>query len=1291
MDFYNIRKKRMSSRSVKEYDYELVPDFRVCRSKDLMTRGGSFYAVWDQVNGLWSEDEYTVCDIIDRELNVTAKEIEEKEGRTVSIKYMHDFSTGTWKNFHEYLNKLPNTYHELNSKIIFANDKTDKNDYASHKLSYSLERGEPTNWNKLLSVLYSDENRQKIEWCIGAIFSGDSKKIQKFLVLYGEAGTGKSTILNIVQMLFDGYYATYEANAITSNNNTFATEAFRSNPLVAIQHDGDLSNISDNSKLNSIISHEKMTINEKYKSSYTSSIHSFLFMASNKPVKITDSKSGLIRRLIDVHPTGNRIAAKEYKKIMSKIPFELGKIANRCLSIYKKGGQNYYDDYRPLLMMFSTDIFFNYVDEFYPVFKEQDYCTLKQAYEMYKTYCSDSNIDKIMPKYKFRDELRDYFEVYTDRGYLNGERTRNYYEHFLSEKFVQAKLNSQGTSDKKIDPWLNLCSKDSIFDRECANCPAQLTNDSGAPLKKWSDVRTKLRDIDTNKLHYVRVPENHIVIDFDLKNESGEKSATLNLQAASMWPETYAEFSKSGGGVHLHYIYDGDPKRLSRVYSEGVEIKVYSGNSSLRRKLTKCNHHAIAHINSGLPLKKGPMINYSVVKTEKSLRKLIERNLRKEIHCATKPSIDFIYKILNDAYNDENLEYDVSDMRQRVLAFANNSSHHAKYCIQQVLGMHFRSKSHTETSNAVAEDGRIVFFDVEVFPNLFLINWKYDGDGDQCARMINPKPEDIEALFEMRLVGFNNRRYDNHILYARYLGYTNQQLFEYSQKLINDSKDHYFMEAYNISYTDVYDFASAGHKKSLKKWEIELGLHHQELGLPWDKPVDESLWPKVAEYCDNDVISTEAVFHHLQADFEAREILADIAGGTPNDSTNSLTTRIIFGDNRHPQLEYTDLSKLFPGYKYEFGKNLYLGEDVGRGGYVYAEPGMYGDAITLDIASMHPHSLIALNYCGEYTKKFKELVDTRVDIKHGDYKSASKRFDGKLKKYLTDKKQAKALSGALKTAINSVYGLTSASFENPFYDIRNKNNIVALRGALFMVKLKKLVQEKGYTVIHIKTDSIKIAKPDQSIIDFCCAQAKEYGYEFEVEAKWDRICLVNNAVFIGHQTSDSPQAPGKWTATGAQFAQPYVFKTLFSKEPLEFKDYCETKSVTTAMYLDNNESIVKQVMNDRRIDYNTANAFVNSQADDKYHDYKFVGKTASYVPVKPMHGGGVLVRKKDDKYSAVTGTKGYRWMESEFVEKGKSYEFIDETYHRHLVDEAVQDISKFGSFDWLTAVSDTNN
>ena len=83
--------------------------------------------------------------------------------------------------------------------------------------------------------------------------------------------------LTLFKKLFEGYYTTFEAKALTSSSNSFSTEVFRENPLVAIQHDGDLSKIEDNTKLNSIISHEEMTMNEKYKPSYMARSNAFSF------------------------------------------------------------------------------------------------------------------------------------------------------------------------------------------------------------------------------------------------------------------------------------------------------------------------------------------------------------------------------------------------------------------------------------------------------------------------------------------------------------------------------------------------------------------------------------------------------------------------------------------------------------------------------------------------------------------------------------------------------------------------------------------------------------------------------------------------------------------------------------------------------------------------------------------------------------------------------------------------------------------------------------------------------
>ena len=1246
-----------------------------------MIRGGDFYAIWDNERSLWSTDEEDAIRLIDNELSKFAEE-NDFDG-TARILHMWDSETGMIDKWHKYCQKqMRDSFHTLDEKLIFSNTDVKKRDYASKKLSYPLEPCDTPGYDKLMSTLYSEEERQKIEWAIGSIITGDSKKIQKFMVLYGAAGTGKSTILNIIQQLFEGYYSVFDAKALGSANSAFALESFKTNPLVAIQHDGDLSKIEDNTRLNSLVSHELMTVNEKFKSTYSSRFKAFLFMGTNRPVKITDAKSGLIRRLIDVSPSGKKLGIRDYRQAVKQVEFELGGIACHCKEVYLSDPGRY-DDYIPISMLGASNDFYNYVLDCYPIFNREDGVTLKQAWELYRTYCEEARVPYPQPRRIFAEELKNYFYEYSDRFVLDdGTRVRSYYKGFKKDKFKNEKNPDGDISENKPKKIKFNCTK-SIFDKEYADCPAQYATSKETPSKKWDNVKTTLSELDTSKIHYVKVPENHIVIDFDIPDEEGNKCYERNVEEASKWPETYAELSKSGAGVHLHYIYTGDVSKLSRVYSDHIEIKVFTGKSSLRRKLTKCNNLPIATISSGLPMKgEKKMVNMDAVKSEKGLRTLIKKNLNKEIHAATKPSVDFIFKILDDAYNSD-LNYDVSDMKSAVLAFAANSSNQADYCISLVNKMKFKSENQSDDIDT--NNGPIVFFDIEVFPNLFLVNWKKEGEGAPMVRMINPTPSEIEELLGLKLVGFNCRRYDNHLLYARLMGYTNEQLFNLSTKIVGapkgENNKYMFGEAYNLSYTDVYDFAAK--KQSLKKWEVELGIHHQELGLPWDKPVPEERWNEVAEYCDNDVIATEAVFNHCKGDFTARQILADLAGMPVNSTTNSLTTRIIFGKERNPSLVYTDLAtgertdgtkdkNKFPGYEFVYSEedkkyhNMFMDTDLGFGGYVYAEPGMYGNVALLDIASLHPNSIRAMNCFGDYTEHFTDILDARVAIKHNDYETARKMFGGRLEPYLRDESTAKDLAQALKIAINSVYGLTSASFDNPFRDKRNKNNIVALRGALFMRLLQDEVKKKGYTVVHIKTDSIKIADATPEIIDFVMEFGKEYGYTFEHEATYERICLVNDSVYIA-KYKDGKHA-GEWTATGKQFAVPYIFKTLFSKEEIVFNDLCETFEVKTALYLDTNENL-----------------------PEGEHSYHFIGKVGQFCPVKSGVGGGILLREGKDKdgnqkFGAATGSKGYRWLESEMVYNVKELrESIDRSYYDRLVDEAVKAISEYGDFEWFVS------
>ena len=1315
-----------------------------------MIRGSDFYAVWDEQRGAWSTEQDDATGLIDAEMDAYKAKMEKENPQFANarILYLWNSDTGMIDKWHKYVQKqLVDNFHPLNQKVVFSNTEPRREDYSSFHLPYALEPGSTDAWDEMVGTLYSPPERHKIEWLIGSVVSGDSKELQKFGVFYGDSGTGKSTILDIIAKMFKGYDCTFNAKALGSSTSEFALEPFKNNPLVAIQQDGDLSKIEDNARLNSLVSHEEIIVNEKHKSQYGSRFYAMLFMGTNKPVRITDSRSGIIRRLIDISPTGKLIQKKRYLKLKEQIDFELGAIAWHCMEVYR-ADPYYYDNYIPQAMIGATNDFYNFMEEYLDEFLRKDYTTLKEAWTKYQIYCNDAKVPYPYSMRSFKEELKNYFREYKERYRIDsGEQLRKWYGGLRRSKFGmeelvkdESEVVDEGVEVKDIpdeeaaeaegfDNWIRLEERHSLLDDILADCPAQyaVPTDTGGdrPEFKWEKCKTKLCDLDTSKLHYIRFPidiQNHIVIDFDLKDPStGEKSLERNLAEASKWPKTYVETSRSGKGLHLHYIYKGDVTKLSRIYDDNVEVKVFTGNSSLRRQLKLCNDIPIAEINSGLPMKEEVrMINFDGLKSEKALRTAIKRNLNKEIHADTRSSVDFIFKILNDAY-ESGMHYDVTDLRPAVLGFAAKSSNQSAYCIKLVTKMKFQSEDISEDT-AFEDDGELVFFDVEVFPNFFGVVWMTDTGSP--VKMINPTAKDIEKLCERKLVGFNNREYDNHILYARMMDYDNYGLYVLSQRIISGSKNSKFMEAYNLSYTDIYDFASK--KQSLKKWEIELDIHHQELGLPWDQPVPEELWDKVMDYCVNDVVATKATFHALSADFVAREILADISGLTVNHTTNQHTTKIIFGDDPNPQIQfvYTDLSKMFPGYEYNAmgidpkrysgkivqGKSIYRGEDPGEGGRVYAQPGMYENVALLDIASMHPSSIENLNLFGDkYTKRFSDLKKIRILIKHGDYEGAAKLFDGKLTGYLQDKTQAKALAQALKIVINSVYGLTSASFDNKFRDPRNVDNIVAKRGALFMIELQKAVEEKGYTVAHVKTDSIKIPNADDKIIDFVMKFGEKYGYSFEHEATYEKLCLVNEAVYIAKDISD-----GHWTATGTQFQVPYVFKTLFSKEPIEFKDVCETKSVKTALYLDFNENLPNVEDKEERLQkllkkYGLTMSQINGYLETgdapdlpeesgtalveaselvkdirAGHNYRFIGRAGSFCPVINGVGGGYLMREKDGKYSFATGAKGYRWMEAEVLRTLGTEEAmrrINRKYYAALVDDAIATISEYGDFE----------
>lgn len=1379
MDFIDVE-----AHQIKKDEYNIRPTFNNSPSKDIIIREGKFIAVWDEEENIWKTSKDDVVRLVDNETKlVYDKKVQYKEPRTeYHLLKMKTNSTKIYKEFIDWTKNKEDTCKGkiLNIKVKFSNDELKRSDYCSFKLPYAIEDGPREAYDEIVNVLYEPEELEKIEWAVGAVIAGDSKSIQKAIAIYGSPGTGKGTILDIISDMFtldddNNYVCHLRTKDLVKSNDNFGAAPLKENKLIMVDSDANLSKVEDNSVLNTIISHEKTRSNSKYGSDNYVKPIGMLFLATNYYIAMSDAKTGLKRRIIVAKSTGNKIEYRQFQKLMKQVKNEYGSIAYHCLEVYNKLGKDYYDDWEPTEMFEFSNPVYSWIQEewkfnlstLYP-----DGIDLNNAWIYFQKYCEDSGL-KQGKKTDFKIDMIEYF-VTKENCHVNGKK----YRYF----FVKLKEPKKTVKVKEPEEeWLSLKKQPSLLDKMYANEPAQYEveyePEHKQPERKWENVKTKLSDIDTSKVHYVK-PSNihHIFIDFDIKDEDGNKKLDLSLKAAKEWPETYAETSQSGNGLHLHYIYDGDVSKLAPDFDKHIEIKKCDGGSAFRRRLVKCNNIPIAHLKEGdLPLKeKKKVYNGKTFRDEKKLRDFIEACMRKEKTGATATEINLIDKVLNDMY-DSGVPYDVSNLKPYLVTFAAGSTNQSDRCLKVVSNMKLKSDTFAdpEEHDIPFDDSKpLVFFDIEVFPNLLLICWKIAGKGNTIADMINPTPDEIRYLFSnYRLVGYNNRRYDNHVIYGASLGLSNIDIYHLSKKLINgNAVDVGYREAWNLSYTDIWDYLPAPKKQKLKKWEIDLGIHHQELGYDWDEPVPKELWPNVIKYCHYDVEATEATWDATQGDFLARQILAELTGKTVNTSTNKLTQQLLFGDDKNPVNEFryrnlaepvfdmdeemkeflTDLFPemmakphgpaksllpYFPSYRTEWKtlvdaegkkkKKLISSyrdvENVGEGGRVWAKPGMYENVWTFDVTSMHPHSIMAEYLFGLFTRVFRELVYARVYIKHGELDKVRKLFNGRLIPFLDDPVKLEALPDAFKTAINAVYGQTKATFECILKDPRNKDNIVAKRGALFMIDLHHALEDIGAEVIHIKTDSIKVVNPTEEVKQFIIDFGKRYGYSFEVEHIFEKICLVNDAVYIAKmdkadegwikackkaKAKGEPE-PTRWNATGTEFAVPYVFKTLFSHENIEFKDLCEVKSSKNNIYLDFDETlkdvsfyehckdtrdkINRNIKTTKKAvsELDEISGMTDEELDAKIaegHDYRFVGAIGLFCPVREGTAGAKMVTPNNvGKWSAPSGTKDYRWKEAEIVDANGLQDTIDVGYFEDLVTNAIKDISKFGDFESFAA------
>ena len=147
--------------------------------KDFMKKGGDVYAVLDHDTGFWITDESAVIPYIDGVLKKYVEDhytlynnsYKDSEGRSVVIQYLDDSTTNKLKEYNVWVSNLPknHNYIPLDTEITFSDDKVTPDMYRSKKLSYTPMEQETECYDKLMSTLYSEDDRQKIEWMVGSV------------------------------------------------------------------------------------------------------------------------------------------------------------------------------------------------------------------------------------------------------------------------------------------------------------------------------------------------------------------------------------------------------------------------------------------------------------------------------------------------------------------------------------------------------------------------------------------------------------------------------------------------------------------------------------------------------------------------------------------------------------------------------------------------------------------------------------------------------------------------------------------------------------------------------------------------------------------------------------------------------------------------------------------------------------------------------------------------------------------------------------------------------------------
>ena len=304
MDFLDVSVKKFTSNN-RALDYEVSPDFIFGDTKDLVVKGSKFYAYWN--GSFWDTKQKNLFYDIDSLLWRRARELEDgRPGLRIDVKEIRKASAGKFRLFADFCKACEASDISFNQKVLFADHKMQRRDYATTQLTYSPQEGEAVAFKELIGTLYLPKELDKILWFMGALFTNKMYKIEKFMYLYGSKGSGKGTVLKIFRMLFEDYCGTIDLKLLTSADQ-FATGQIQEVPLL-IDEDTDISHIYNDTPLLKLTSHETISVNKKFKEPYDVKFIGLLITASNQRYKVRNVDSGITRRAIVVNPSGQKVS-----------------------------------------------------------------------------------------------------------------------------------------------------------------------------------------------------------------------------------------------------------------------------------------------------------------------------------------------------------------------------------------------------------------------------------------------------------------------------------------------------------------------------------------------------------------------------------------------------------------------------------------------------------------------------------------------------------------------------------------------------------------------------------------------------------------------------------------------------------------------------------------------------------------------------------------------------------------------------------------------------------------------